>query len=382
MTRAASAAQAASRRAVAADALLSNGDCWQVIGQAVLRTHDLKTHASWRRTSRACLDIWKQNFDVLAPWLSFFPTCLALAMWSWSLSNGAEQVADPSTPEPWKSAANGLIAQFMRARLKVARPDNDEDDDEEEKEEDEEACVPRAMAATPTLADFRLHVAWCFDKELFFVGTAKLDECLTGLYFFLDNLVDVFGGNVARLVPENTIADGGLEGLADVFWNPFRPTSFVFAMLTRSDGAMACLATGGGSCTRVLSDEFEFDFEDCVASCLEPPTDDNDSGVTGMNLSLTFTLDEVTEYGPKHAKWNERMREQYEEVRKEQREESSDEWGSDDGDPDSDMEDDALDLEDVSAIVPASVGVCFLQSHPSPDIEERTVAALMRLVWV
>ena len=66
-------------------ALTSNEDCWLLVGEAILRTHDLQVYASWRLASKACLGAWQHSFDATAPWLSIWPANLERYLWQASV---------------------------------------------------------------------------------------------------------------------------------------------------------------------------------------------------------------------------------------------------------------------------------------------------------
>jgi len=79
------AASRVSQLTAAADALTSNEDCWLLVGEAILRTHDLQVYASWRLASKACLGAWQHSFDATAPWLSIWPANLERYLWQASV---------------------------------------------------------------------------------------------------------------------------------------------------------------------------------------------------------------------------------------------------------------------------------------------------------
>ena len=257
--------------------------------------------------------------------------------------------------------------------------------------------ITESSPCSRALADFRLHVVWELGGEQIFVGSARLDECI-GFYddqmcgeFVLKNLVDVFGSpRIARLVGEGAVADAGLAGIADMYWGnaDMYPSSTVRALISRSDGAVACLATGGGYCTQVVEDAFEFDFEDCVLGSLcSGSGDGDDDGLQPRGFA--FCLDEVTEYGPGHVLWNETtMRAQYEEARRAQRRDWESDGDSvnedDEEDDDEEEEPDDDDLEDLIAIVPSHVCMRWTSHGEGGQevTEDEIIESLMRLVWV
>ena len=421
--RSAAVTERASQLAAVKDALVSNDDCWQLIGKAVLRTHDLQVYASWRLASRACLNVWCQHFDDSSPWLSVFPTPLAHAMWSTVHVAGplaAEPTREPcalvresdgtlhdTPPKLWQSAASRLIQQYMRARLEQRKLGRSP----EQRKYVRSRLVPMASSCTLGLADFRLHVVWDQSGKRVFMGSAQLDECLDlhrehatiatmhedGVAVVLNNLIDVFAEDVVRLLPEWTVANAGLAGIAETY----PENGIVSAMLSRSDGAVACLATGSGVCTDATEDELRFDFERCVLASLDPPAGKVEDVEPEMLCAhgLDFCLDEVCDYGPKHPDWNEEgMREQYDDVRNEQREDMRAMCDEDDEEYDDECSE---CLEDLIAVVPSRVRMRWsydggpaarelegeelvgaLKEEVVGALKEEVVGALMRLAWV
>ena len=64
----------------AADALVSNVDCFQSVAEHVLLLHHLPTYASWRLASSACLMAWRSSFYQSEPWLHVWPPKLDYAI--------------------------------------------------------------------------------------------------------------------------------------------------------------------------------------------------------------------------------------------------------------------------------------------------------------
>ena len=355
------AASRASQLTAAADALTSNEDCWLLVGEAILRTHNLQVYASWRLASKACLGAWQHSFDATAPWLSIWPANLERYLWQASVPHfDGESGGGPGCHSfdhgegmgrEWRRLANRFNERFGRAWSLKRRSAN----------------ARLSNSLTFTLADFRLHIAVEEDGKLIFVGSAggyptsapDPDDDDVAYAFQTRNLVDVYdsggGRPAAMLADESLVATAG-RGVAQLYYLRSEELK-VTAMISRSDGALVCVAKNvhcGGD-----------DDEAALGFLLGEGSDDGeDSDVEGDTETpfscIRLNLDEV-EYDPHHPAWDERARPNY-----------------NDDDSERDPSDDERDPTEEIAVVPDTACLCFRN-----DVSDYAlVSALMKLPWV
>ena len=437
-TRAVAAAEAETQRRAAAAALVANGDCWQLVGQAVLRTHSSKLYAQWRMASHACLSVWQENFEAEAPWLKIWPSGLERSIWKTHGEVSALWVQSSGWVNILSAAAGRLKLDNIQRNYQWSRGDMPQ--------EWHQVCTRicrrfvhhthmplQRMPTTPPpafkLADLRIHVALSratvavaatvadpVASALCFVGTKQLDQCTLSNWcpdelwwnsdevvtdegnliagqadavkIVIENIADITT-EVARMVPEGSFADGSFDGPAEAYGLLFEDVAVANVMLSRPDGAVASLGNqqlgelmyaAGPNCYR--GDNLRLDID----------------GDRSLHLSFEIWLEELTEFGPEHEAWNEEtMRARYDDERAAQRHQLREmrEWDHEPEEPKSesgDSDDEPIDddeLEDLTAVMLGHMTLYFHWDQVDEDqvaiefpwSEEELFAALMKLPW-